>query len=280
MQNQKQHQGITRVISFTSGKGGVGKTSSVINIGISLARQGRSVLLLDADLGLANIDVMLGLTPNATLHDVLEGRRSLQEILLPGPEGIMIIPSASGVESICTLSAAQRLHLLEAVEEIASDFDYLLIDTQAGIGSEVMYFNSAAGEVVCVINGEPTSLTDAYAMIKLLSRNYGERTISILVNNVVDEREAKQAYSRLSRAVERFLQVELRYLGFVQADLAVREAVQVQTAVSQLFPSSQAGLGYARLARTLDDRFLERRVKGGLQFFFKQLLEVSEYGRH
>lgn len=280
MQKVKQHQGITRVISFTSGKGGVGKTSSVLNVGISLAREGRSVLILDADLGLANVDVMLGLSPRSTLLDVLEGRCSIRDILLPGPEGIMIIPSASGVESICTLSAAQRLQLMEAVEEIASNFDYLLIDTQAGISSEVMYFNSAAGEVVCVINAEPTSLTDSYAMIKLLSRNYGERSISIVVNNVADEREATEAYARLSRAVDRFLQVELRYLGFVPSDMAAREAVQAQSPVAQLFPSSQAALGYARVARRLDERFLERRVKGGLQFFFRQLLEVSEYGRH
>ena len=279
MHKAMQQQGITRVISFTSGKGGVGKTSSVLNIGISLAREGRSVLLLDADLGLANLDVMLGIRPQATLHDVLEGRSSLRDILIPGPEGLMIIPSASGVESICTLSAAQRMHLLEAVGEIASNFDYLLIDTQAGIGSEVMYFNSAAGEVVCVINGEPTSLTDAYAMIKLLSRNYGERSISILVNNVSGEREAHEAFGRLARAVERFLQVELRYLGFVPSDSAAREAVQAQSPVAQLFPSSQAALGYARVARRLDERFLEQRVKGGLQFFFQQILEVSDYGR-
>lgn len=279
MQKYKQHQGITRVISFTSGKGGVGKTSSVVNLGIALAREGRSVLLLDADLGLANLDVMLGLKPRWTLLDVLEGRRSLQEILLTGPEGMMVIPAASGVESICTLSGAQRLQLLEAVEEIASDFDYLLIDTQAGIGSEVMYFNTAAGEIVCIINGEPTSLTDAYAMIKLLSRNYGERSISILVNNVEDERRAKEAFARLSGSVDRFLHVELKYLGFVPTDSAAREAIRSQSPVTQIFPSSPAALGYARVARALDERFLERRVKGGLQFFFKQLLEVSEYGR-
>lgn len=279
MQKYKQHQGITRVISFTSGKGGVGKTSSVVNLGIALAREGRSVLLLDADLGLANLDVMLGLKPRWTLLDVLEGRRSLQEILLTGPEGMMVIPAASGVESICTLSGAQRLQLLEAVEEIASDFDYLLIDTQAGIGSEVMYFNTAAGEIVCIINGEPTSLTDAYAMIKLLSRNYGERSISILVNNVEDERRAKEAFARLSGSVDRFLHIELKYLGFVPTDVSAREAIRAQAPVSQMFPSSPAALGYARVARALDERFLERRVKGGLQFFFKQLLEVSEYGR-
>jgi flagellar biosynthesis protein FlhG len=278
---------ITRVISFTSGKGGVGKTNTVVNVAVALARAGRSVLILDADLGLANIDVMLGIRPTLTLHDVIEGRRTLQEIMIDGPEGISIIPAASGVESICSLTTEQRLQLMNAVEEVAWKFDYLLIDTAAGIGQDVLHFNSASSEIVCVVNGEPTSLTDAYALIKVLSRNYGEREISILANNIsatdsdrlashkmMDE-EGLRAFRRLARAVERFLHIELKYLGCVPRDNAVSAAINSQRALLEAFPSSSAGLALAAVARKIDSEFVDLRVKGGMQFFFRQLLEMS-----
>ena len=156
----KTHQDVTRVISFTSGKGGVGKTHTVVNTAVTLAAQGFSVLILDADLGLANVDVLAGVTPKGTLHDVLKGRCALDDILVEGPGGIVIIPAASGVEEIQALGNAEKMVLMSEVERIAHHYDFLLIDTPAGIGSDVMYFNSAAGEVVCVITGEPTSLTD------------------------------------------------------------------------------------------------------------------------
>jgi len=268
---------VSRVISFTSGKGGVGKTSVVVNLGIALADMGRSVLLLDADLGLANIDVMLGLQPKYTLLDLFEGRKRLEEIMVDGPHGISIIPAASGVESICNLRAEHKLLLMDAVENMACGFDYILIDTQAGIGSDVMYFNSAAGEIVCVINCEPTSLTDAYALIKVLSQNYGEKSISILANNIPGDaaKEAMAAYRRLDKAVQRFLHVELNYLGVVPADNAWLEAIKTQRALLELFPSSPSGLAIAALAKKLDSGFHEWRVKGGMQFFFRQLLDLS-----
>lgn len=279
----KTMKGITRVISFTSGKGGVGKTSSVVNFAIALAQQGKSVLLLDADLGLANIDVMLGLAPRATIYDVLRGEKTLEEVMIDGPAGISVIPAASGVESMCSLDAQQRMLLMTAIEEVAYQFDYLLVDTSAGIGSDVMYFNCASREIVCVVNPEPTSLTDAYALIKVLSSQYGERSVSVLVNNVrassmPAEREAQMVFNRLSKAVERFLHIELKYLGFVPSDPSLIEAIRSQRALMELYPSSPAGLAFASLARKIDSEFHDLRVKGGMQFFFKQLLEMSSHG--
>lgn len=271
------YQGVTRVISFTSGKGGVGKTHTVVNVAITLAARGFSVLVLDADLGLANVDVLLNARPKGTLHEVLKGQCALDDILLEGPGGITIIPAASGIEEIQGLRPEEKLLLMQEVERIAHRFDYLLIDTPAGIGSDVMYFNSAAAEVVCVITGEPTSLTDSYALIKVLSSSYGEKSVSIVVNNVATEGDAKTAFNSLSKAVGKFLQVETRYLGWIQSDEMVRECVMRRQPLASYFPSSRAALGIAEVARRVSESYPQQRIKGGMQFFFRQLLDLS-YG--
>lgn len=277
---------LTRVISFTSGKGGVGKTHTVINTAISLAERGRSVLILDADLSLANVDVMLGLRSQYTLYDVVEGKRNIREIMVDGPSGITLIPAASGVESITNLDPDQRLCLMSAIEEVAANFDYLLIDTRAGISADVLHFNSAANEIVCVITSEPTSLTDAYALIKVLAKNYGEKSISILANNIhagarTVEHEARSAFGRIQQSVDRFLQreqVELNYLGFIPADELVRDSIRSQKPITEVYPSSAVSLAFARLAERIDQDFARYRKKGGMQFFFQQLMELEAHG--
>jgi flagellar biosynthesis protein FlhG len=277
-ENMQGHQGVTRVVSFTSGKGGVGKTHTVVNTAISLASQGYSVLVLDADLGLANVDVLLGIQPKGTLHEVLKGRCSLDDILVEAPGGITIIPAASGVEEIQSLKSTEKLLLMTEIERIAHRFDFLLIDTPAGIGSDVMYFNSAAAEIVCVITGEPTSLTDSYALIKVLSSAYGEKVFSVVVNNVPTEGDAKTAFSTLSNAVTKFLQVETRYVGWIPSDEAVRQSIIDRRPIAAEFPSSRAARGISEVARKLGDNSRKNRVKGGMQFFFRQLLDLSTYG--
>jgi flagellar biosynthesis protein FlhG len=274
----KASQDITRVISFTSGKGGVGKTHTVVNTAISLVAQGASVLVLDADLGLANVDVIAGITPRGTLHDVLKGKCALDDILIEGPGGIVVIPAASGIEEIQALSSSDKMVLMSEVERIAHHYDYLLIDTPAGIGSDVMYFNSAAGEVVCVITGEPTSLTDSYALMKVLSSSYGERSFWVVVNDVSSESDAHIAYNSLSGAVQKFLHVETRLLGWIQSDDVVRQCVMERKPVSYLHPSSRVALGISQVARELMANTPCTRIKGGMQFFFRQLLDLPSYG--
>lgn len=269
---------LTRVISFTSGKGGVGKTHTVVNTAVTLVAEGYSVLVLDADLGLANIDVLAGVSPRGTLRDVLRANKKIEDILTDAPAGFTIIPAASGIEEIHALSSAERMLLLGEIERIAAQYDFLLIDTPAGIGSDVMYFNSAASEIVCIINGEPTSLTDAYALIKVLHASYGEKSFSIVVNNVSSESEAEAAYLSLSNAVQRFLQIETRLVGWIENDSLVRECIKERRPVSFAYPSSKVARDIAAVARRLLDCPPEVRLKGGMQFFFQQLLDMSTYG--
>ena len=275
--NEQKNIGLTRVISFTSGKGGVGKTNSLINIGLALVNEGRRVLILDADLGLANVDILLGLTPKYTLEDLLYNQKNIEDIIIESENGLSVIPAGSGVLSLLNLDANKKSLIISEVERIAKDYDYLLIDTGAGISDDVLFFNTVAMEVVCVINSEPTSLTDTYSLIKVLSQR-GEKDFSILVNNVKNETEAKNAYKKLFMAVEKFLRVKLKYVGFIPSDPIVNEAIFEQKAFVDMYPSSEVSRKVVSLAKNMDADFFDFRVKGGIQFFFKELLEQGKYG--
>ena len=275
--NEQKNIGLTRVISFTSGKGGVGKTNSLINIGLALVNEGRRVLILDADLGLANVDILLGLTPKYTLEDLLYNQKNIEDIIVESENGLSVIPAGSGVLSLLNLDANKKSLIISEVERIAKDYDYLLIDTGAGISDDVLFFNTVAMEVVCVINSEPTSLTDTYSLIKVLSQR-GEKDFSILVNNVKNETEAKNAYKKLFMAVEKFLRVKLKYVGFIPSDPIVNEAILEQKAFVDMYPSSEVSRKVVSLTKNMDSDFFDFRAKGGIQFFFKELLEQGKYG--
>lgn len=278
LQGSSSMRAVTRVISFTSGKGGVGKTHCVCNVGTALVNQGRSVLVLDADLGLANVDVLLGIRPKSDIRDVISGDCELSDVIVHSREGLAIIPAASGVDSLVNLDFSHKLPLIEAIEALAPRYDYLLIDTPAGIGADVLHFNSASADIVCVITGEPTSLTDAYALIKVMSQRFQERNFSILVNNVANEGEARKAFRRLETALERFLSVRVNYLGWVPADEHVGMAAREQRAVVDIYPSSPAARAFTNLGDKIDEELGRHRLKGGMQFFFRQLIECPVYG--
>ena len=267
-----------RVISVTSGKGGVGKSNCALNIGAALAESGRAVLLLDADLSLANLDILIGITPNGTIADVLSGEKKIEEILIDGPLGITIIPATSGVSKLTDLSTDQRLTLLAEIERVASRFDYLIIDTPAGIASDVLFFNAAAREVICVVTPEPTSMTDSYAMLKLLGARCGERRVGVIMNQCSSEREGERAFDRLERSVQRYLPLSITRLGIVPRDESVQEAVRAQVAVFERYPTCPASIAWRNISRTMDDQFINQRVKGGMELFFGQLLSEERYG--
>lgn len=266
----------TKVISVTSGKGGVGKTAVVANLGICLARAGSKVLILDADLGLANIDVVFGLTPAHNLNHFFSGEVDLESIMVKGPYDIRILPAGSGLQSFIQLQSDQKLKLLDGLDSLDIDFDYLLIDTEAGISENVTYFNTAAQEILLVTTPDPTAITDVYALMKLLSTRYHEKHFNLVVNMVADENEALDVYRKLSIVANRYLDISIDYLGSIATDKQMSEAIRKQHAITELFPNSISAASFNSLADRLAIMTTRRYPKGSVQFFWKQLLQTDE----
>ncbi len=261
-----------RVICVTSGKGGVGKTSVTVNLGTRLARAGRKVLILDADLGLANVDVLLGLHPRYNLSHLLSGERRLEEIMLEGPAGLRVVPATSGNKRMTELSAEEHAGVVNAFGALEAQVDTLLIDTAAGLSDSIVTFAQASHEVVVVICNEPASLTDAYALIKLLSRDFGVERFHVLTNRVSGSREGHELFDKLLKVTDRFLDVTLAYLGAVPEDPQLRRSVLLQQPVVDLFPSSRAALAFGLLAERIESWPVLGTPSGRLQFFLERLI--------
>jgi flagellar biosynthesis protein FlhG len=264
-----------RTFAVTSGKGGVGKTSITVNLALALAQQGRKVLVIDADLGLANVDVMLGLNPLYTINDVISGRKSLAEVIVEGPGGVQILPAASGITELTSLSQEEKLIIMQELEEFETQADVVIIDTSAGINDTVLYFNLAAQDRLVVATDEPTSLTDAYALIKVLYTQHQERSFKLVVNNVASEAAAKGVYRKLSMAADHFRGgLSLDYLGYVPKDPQVSKAVIMQTSLLKAFPHCPAAKGIQNLARTIlaSPSPIE---SGNIKFFWRRLMDMA-----
>lgn len=261
-----------KVIAVSGGKGGVGKTSVCANLGVALSSRGRAVLMLDADLGLANLDVMLGLRPTRTLADVLSGRCDLDDILVEGPGGTVVVPAASGVARMASLSAAEHAGIIQAFSGLQHDFDVLLIDTAAGLSPSVLMFGQAAHEVLVVVCDEPASLTDAYGLIKVLSREHGVARFRMLANRCPSLAAARQLHHRLLAVCDRFLDVVLDFAGYVPDDGFLRRAVQQQCAVVAAYPGSPAARAFKNLAAAADTWSVPRGARGHLEFFVERLV--------
>ena len=263
-----------RVICVTSGKGGVGKTNITANLAYALTKKGRSVLVLDADLNLANIDVLLGLTPKFNLQHVFSGEKTLAEVLVRGPAGFSILPGSSGILELADLTESQKLYFMEEMEALGRGLDFLLIDTAAGINNNVVYFNLAAQERIVVLTPEPTSLTDAYALIKVLSGRHDVKRFRILVNQAASEKEAVAVFRKLSVVTDRFLQsLSLDYLGHIPSDDKVGKAVRGQRLVAELFAASAAAESFFRLADLLLKEHPEIKPDGNIKFFWRELFD-------
>ncbi|WP_321324262.1 MinD/ParA family protein [Thiomicrorhabdus sp.] len=260
-----------RVIAVASGKGGVGKTNVSVNLGISLSKLGHRVLLMDADMGLANVDIMLGLQTKYNLSHVLDGEKTLQEVIVEGPGGLKIIPAASGVRRMAQLSALENAGIINAFSELSGDIDILLVDTAAGIADSVVSFCRAAQEVVVVVTDEPASITDAYALVKVLSRDYQLTQFRLLANMSRTPGHGRQLYEKFAKVCEQFLDVSIDFLGSVPFDHDLREAVQKQVPVTVYRPNSIASKSFNDMAKQVERWPIPRGVTGYLQFFVENL---------
>ncbi|MES9994143.1 MAG: MinD/ParA family protein [Candidatus Thiodiazotropha sp.] len=268
-----------RVIAITGGKGGVGKTNISANLGVALAEIGRRVMLLDADLGLANLDVILGLHAERNLSHVMNGECTLEDVLVSGPKGMKIVPGASGIQHMAEMTPAENAGLIHAFSEVANNVDVLLIDTAAGISDVVISFSRAAQEQIVVVCDEPASITDAYAIIKLLNREHGISRFRILANMVKSVQEGRDLYNKMCRVTDQYLDVMLNYMGSIPYDEQLRKAVRSQKPVVEAFPRSRVAQAFKNLAKKADNWPIPSGVSGDLQFFVERLIQFSsQYG--
>lgn len=266
-------QSMVKVIAVTGGKGGVGKTNVSLNMAVAMAQQGQRVLVLDADLGLANVDVMLGLRVRRNIAHVLAGQCDLEDILVEGPAGIKIVPATSGARSMVELSGAEHAGLIRAFSSLESEFDVLIIDTAAGISDMVLSFSRASQDVVLVVCDEPTSITDAYALVKVLSREHHVFRFKVIANMVRSMREGQVLFNKLTKVTDRFLDVALELAAIVPFDENLRKCVRRQKLIVEAAPKSPASLAFKALAHRAARWPVQTQASGDLEFFIEQLVQ-------
>ncbi len=265
----------TKTIAVTSGKGGVGKSSLAVSLAIALARDGSRVTLLDADLGLANINVILGIIPKYNLYHVIKGKRKLKDIVIEVPEGIKIIAGASGFHQLANLDMKQRGDFIEAVSDLDDD-DYMIIDTGAGISQNVMSFVGAADEVVVVTTPEPTAITDAYGIIKSIAAQTPDKPVRLIVNRVQTVSEGKRVAQRVINIAGQFLNIKVENIGFVFEDMYVSKSVRNQKPFIVSYPKSKASICVSIIADRIANKEIDGKRGTGLTGFFRQLFRSQE----
>ncbi len=267
-----------RVIAVSSGKGGVGKTNASVNLSLAMAELGQNVLLMDADLGLANVDLLLGLHSPYNLSHVISGERSLEEVIVEASDGLKIIPAASGVQQMAELSREEHAGVIRAFSDLKMPLDTLVIDTAAGISDGVISFLKASHEVIVVVCNEPTSLTDAYALIKVMSEDHGVFKFNVLANSVRDSQEGIKLFKKLTRVTDYYLDVTMGYLGAIPHDEYLVKAVKKQKAVLQAYPQCPSSLAFRKLAKEIMRWPLPSSASGHLEFFVERLIKFSAAG--
>lgn len=261
-----------KIYSVTSGKGGVGKTSLICNMAARMGQMGHRVLLVDADMGLANVDIVMGLKPKATLKHLFDGEAPIESILVPGPENVTVLPASSGVPEMSLLSDEQIMSLMEALDGLEQPFDVLLVDTGAGIGKNVLYFNAATKDVLVVATPQPTSITDAYAMMKVLSTEHKVKKFRLIVNQVTSRKQALRVYGYLTNVADQYLvDVAIDYLGHVSSDPAMLSSIMDQTLLMQSNPDAPSAECISNIVETLLGEEIVDDVGGNMQFFWRRL---------
>ena len=264
-----------RCIAITGGKGGVGKTNISINLATSLSKLNQRVMLLDADFGLANVDVVLGLNPEMNLLHVLENKCSLKDILVDGPESIKIVPASSGIKRMANLNSLEQSGLISAFSELSDELDVMIIDTAAGISESVVHFARAAGEVVVVVCDKPASIADAYALIKVLSRDYAVHKFSVISNQVESKAHGEMLFNQILKVINKYLDVSVSYLGAIPEDAYLKKAVKRQLAVTSAYPRSRSAEAFKEVAKKINNSKIEENSSGNLEFFAEQMVQVN-----
>lgn len=265
-----------RVIAVTSGKGGVGKTNIVGNLAVALTRMGKRVVIIDADVGLANIDIVFNLRPKYSIRHLVAGEKSLDQVMVRTDHGIGILPGGSGFSDLTRFSEGEKLTLLTEFETLADKADIIFLDTGAGISSNVLYFNAASDECLVVATTEPTSITDAYALMKVMSQQYGTRRFKLVVNMVEKEADAKRVYASLSNALDKFLKnVVLEYTGCIPFDPILQKAVRHRSLLLDSSSNTPAGTAMTSIARNLAQGGVMDGPGGNLTFFMNRVFEAA-----
>ncbi|AGB40648.1 ATPase involved in chromosome partitioning [Halobacteroides halobius DSM 5150] len=261
------------IYAVTSGKGGVGKSNFVANLALGLQQEGKKVIVFDADLGLANLDVILGVTPNYNLNHVISGTKSLEEIIIAGPEGLALIPGGSGIEDLANLSQYQINNLIDHWHKIENKYDIILIDTGAGLSNSVLDFVLAADEVIVISTPEPTSVTDAYGVIKVINTHDADAKIKLVINQVDSRNEGERIGRRLSNTAKEFLNQEIDFLGELPTDKAVVKAVKKRRPFLLEYPHAKIAKSINQIVLELLDK--EPKKSQGITGFFSDLLSFN-----
>lgn len=269
---------IPRVIAVTGGKGGVGKTLTTANLGLCFARLGMRTLLIDGDFGLANLDVVLNVRAESTIDDVLAGECHLKDVVMAGPEGVRVIPAASGVLKVGELGQTQKLLLLDQIESLDEEFDFVLIDTPAGVSKNVQYWTASASEVILVVSPEPTSLADGYATMKILAQTNRETSFKLITNMVKNDEEGLRVYERLSTLADEFLHVKVEYLGSIPNDEMVKSSIRERVPYVQRYPFCPASRSMRAVATQLLCEQQSFSAKGTVQFFWRRMISRQAEG--
>lgn len=261
-----------KVIAVTGGKGGVGKTNLSVNLSLALAELRRRVVLFDADLGLANVDVLLGLNAEYTLANVLDGSKTLRDVMVNGPLGIKVVPASSGVQQMANLSIQEHAALVHSFSDISDQLDVLIVDTAAGISDTVISFVCASQEVIMTVCDEPSSITDAYALMKVLNKDHGVFRFRVIANMTRSAQEGVKLFQKLDAVCGRFLDASLQYIGHVPFDESVRKSVQKRQALLEYAPRCKAAMAVRNIAQKVDAWPVSPNARGHLEFFIERLL--------
>ncbi len=266
----KSNNTSSRVIAVASGKGGVGKTNVSVNLGVSLQKMEKEVLLLDADMGMANVDVLIGITPRYNLGHVLEDKCDIEDALITGPEGLTVLPGSSGVDEFINMNIYKIKQLLKLASHLEENYDIIIIDVGAGASQGVVNFIKAADEVIVVLTPEPTAIMDAYSLIKILSKNKVRPKLNLIVNQVDNDREGDEVSKRISSVIKDYLNLEISITSYIPYDSTLREAVKKQKPIVNLYPRSSAGRAFTKSASQLIDRDIGNNA--GMQGFVNKVL--------